>query len=641
MFYNTLSKGTYIKGKSFSYEIISVLGQGTFGITYKAKMFFQTKNEDGIMVDGEMNVALKEYFIKNFNGREGSSVTNTDRSTPTFLKYKRTFEHESENLRFMIHPHIVRVFDFFEGNGTAYYSMELFEGGSLDQKIDSKGRLPEDEAIRHIREIGAALSYMHDYKMLHLDLKPGNVMINDEGEAVLIDFGLSKQYGDDGIALDSEELGKGTPGYAPLEQSKGINSVEFLATLDVYALAATLFKMLTGQRPPLSEKIKDNGFPAFLLQEYNISDEVIYMVAKGMQPDSENRPKSVDEFLSLCKPKCDEDASMKLRIKADETSDKTHALQLYKKAFELDPTSGMLAYDIATIYYQNEDDVNAAKWYLIAGKLGFVLNDLGEIYEQGCGVPKNMRLAIKWWRESCKDGDYRALSHMGDLYFEGNGVPQDYSEAFRFYKKSIETCQTKHSGDCNKEYYCLGYMYEYGLGTEKNIHTAMNFYLRVANKYEFSKPSTLSDFVHRISDSMFRLGCIYLFDNEIKTDYSLAMKWFLKASQYDMPAAQYNIGCMYSNGQGVTVDNEIAFQWYMKSAQQGYYQAEYNVGVSYQYGLGCVKDYDQAEVWLSKAIEHQHPSAQQALDNLKLEKVKSASQKSSIFHTISNFFKMR
>lgn len=144
------------------------------------QIVFKTQDDDGLMVDSELIVALKEYFVKSFNGREGSSVTNPDESTPTFNKYKKTFEHESENLRYMIHPHIVRVYDYFEENDTAYYSMELFEGGSLDQKIGKYGKLSEVEALRHIREIGTALSYMHDYKMLPLDIKPGNIMLNDK-----------------------------------------------------------------------------------------------------------------------------------------------------------------------------------------------------------------------------------------------------------------------------------------------------------------------------------------------------------------------------------------------------------------------------------------------------------------------------
>ena len=639
MFDNTLPKGTYIKGKSFSYEIISVLGQGTFGITYKAKMFFKTQDDDGLMVDGELIVALKEYFVKSFNGREGSSVTNTDESTPTFNKYKKTFEHESENLRFMIHPHIVRVYDYFEENDTAYYSMELFEGGSLDQKIGKYGNLSEEEALRHIREIGTALSYMHDYKMLHLDIKPGNIMLNDEGEAVLIDFGLSKQYGEDGIAIDNEGVEKGTPGYAPLEQSEGCNSVDFLATLDIYALAGTLYKMLTGERPPLASSIKNDGFPLYKLEQLNLTEEIIHMVFIGMHPDYTKRPNTVDKFLDLCKPKCDYYGSAQLIDRASTTQDKKIALKLYKEAFALDCTNAQTAYNIADIYYMNiQDDVKAAEWYLKAGKLGLVDRNLGEIYEQGCGVPVNLKKAILWWREAAKNGDSLALSHLGDLYYDGRGVTQDYSEALRFYKKSIEQNKDKEILDSYKEFFCLGYMYEKGLGIEKNINIALKYYHRVADAFENKAKSILDDVTCRVSDSMFQIGCIYLFGNDVDIDYANAFKWFSKAAIYEMPAAQYNLGCMYSEGQGVIKNYEMAFSWFMKAALQEYSLAEYNVGISYQYGYGCKQDYKKAEEWLQKAMDHQHPKAQDALNTLKQQVVKKESTTKSIFTVIKHLF---
>ena len=246
---DSLPMGTFLQGKTYSYKIEKVLGQGSFGIAYLATMYYQTKIGNN-MVGCQKNVALKEFFMKDINGREGTSVT--DCSGGRFSHdYKLKFEREAKNLRYMVHPHVVQVYDYFEANDTAYYSMEYLQNGSLDDKIRRLGKLDETEAVRHIREIGLALSYMHDYKMLHLDLKPSNILLNDDDEAVLIDFGLSKQYDDSGKPETSTTVGKGTPGYAPIEQANYHDGDDFPVTMDVYALGATLFKMLTGHRPQM------------------------------------------------------------------------------------------------------------------------------------------------------------------------------------------------------------------------------------------------------------------------------------------------------------------------------------------------------------------------------------------------------
>ena len=96
--------------------------------------------------------------------------------------------------------------------------MEYIEGSSLDAYILEKGGLPEKEALQYVEEIGKALQYMHSQKMLHLDLKPKNIMRRTDNTLFLIDFGLSKQIDKNGEPESSTTIGLGTPGYAPLEQ---------------------------------------------------------------------------------------------------------------------------------------------------------------------------------------------------------------------------------------------------------------------------------------------------------------------------------------------------------------------------------------------------------------------------------------
>ena len=288
---------TVLRGKKNSYRIDRVLGQGTFGITYLA---YTTATVEGDLgrLKTEIQVAVKEFFMSDINGREGSTVT-TGGSGGLFDKYRRKFARESANLSNLNHRGIVNVVETFEANGTSYYAMEYCGGGSLDARIAECGGLPEGEALRYFGQIASALSYMHSQRMLHLDLKPGNVMLRASGEAVLIDFGLSKQFNDEGEPESSTSIGGGTPGYASLEQAnynEDDGDGKLPVTMDVYSLGATLYKMLTGKRPPVASDVMNNGLPEQPLRDHGVSNSVIAAILRAMQPKSRDRYQSVAAF---------------------------------------------------------------------------------------------------------------------------------------------------------------------------------------------------------------------------------------------------------------------------------------------------------------------------------------------------------
>ena len=292
---NALKPNTTLRGKAYTYTIQKVLGQGTFGITYLATTQVKVTGALGEL-ETTMQVAIKEFFMKEMNGREENSVTSGNKGG-VYDKYKQKFAREAENLSKLHHPNIVRVLEYFEANNTVYYAMEYMEGGSLDKYIEQKGGLPEAKCVKYAKQIGAALSYMHAHKMLHLDLKPGNVMLRKNGDAVLIDFGLSKQYDESGNPETSTTVGGGTPGYAPIEQANYHEGKGFPVTMDVYALGATMFKMLTGERAPEAADILNEGFPAYELQKHQVSNALIACVARAMAALKKDRPQSVEAFL--------------------------------------------------------------------------------------------------------------------------------------------------------------------------------------------------------------------------------------------------------------------------------------------------------------------------------------------------------
>ena len=305
-----LAVGTRLIGSDNKrYRITKVLGQGTFGITYQATTTGEISGQLG-RVQGATMVAIKEFFMRDINDRNGTNVVGIT-SGGMCDKYRRWFAKEARNLSHLDHRHIVHVTDSFEYNNTSYFVMEYCDAGSLDDYIIRKGQLSESEALYFFHQIADALSYMHAHSMLHLDLKPANVVLrynddddSDKPDAVLVDFGLSKQYDANGNPESSTSIGLGTPGYAPMEQphyqapepDSLTGKKDIPVTLDVYALGATLFKMLTGVSPVDAITLYNNGFPTHQLQAHNVSPSLIRCIAKAMSPAVRDRYKSVAEF---------------------------------------------------------------------------------------------------------------------------------------------------------------------------------------------------------------------------------------------------------------------------------------------------------------------------------------------------------
>jgi len=267
------------------YKIEQMLGQGGFGITYLA-----------VQTGLSRRVAIKEFFMKELCNRD---ATTSYVSVPSMgsqeqvLRFKNKFLKEAQTIASFDHPGIVRIHDIFEENGTAYYVMEYLDGGSLDSRIPTGG-MREAEALRVIRQTGNALSYIHNQNVLHLDVKPSNIMFRQNGAAVLIDFGISKRYDDAGGQTSSTPAGL-SKGYAPLEQyNQGVQT--FQPATDVYSLGATLYKMLTGQTPPECSVVNEEGLPP---RPAHVRPALWNAIRQAMQPRRKDRPQRVEDFLLL------------------------------------------------------------------------------------------------------------------------------------------------------------------------------------------------------------------------------------------------------------------------------------------------------------------------------------------------------
>ena len=282
----TLQPGTPLQGGK--YVIKQVLGQGGFGITYLARQ-----------VSLGRDVAIKEFFMQDNCLRDKDSATVSVPSTGSATqveKYRKKFDKEARTLALLDHPHIVRVIEIFEENGTVYYVMQHLPGGSLKDLVKKRGPLPEDEALHWVGQIAEALQYMHqEHRICHYDVKPGNILLDRKGNAVLIDFGISKNYDKDGNETSTTPIGLST-GYAPIEQYQGISV--FSPASDVYALGATLYCLVMGH-PPVSSLTLAQGVP--LEFDHPVSASTRNLIFRAMKVSTNERPQSVDLFLD--KPK--------------------------------------------------------------------------------------------------------------------------------------------------------------------------------------------------------------------------------------------------------------------------------------------------------------------------------------------------
>ena len=272
------------------YRIEQQLASGGFGNTYVVT---------NIRFDERW--AMKEFFMKGISERDDdtSAVSVASASKPQFEAQREKFNKEARRLHRLRHPGIVHVEDLFDENDTSYYIMDYIGGGSLAEALKRHGPFSEQRVRRLLPNLLDALEYVHNQEMWHLDLKPGNILLDEEGNPVLIDFGASKQLGMSGANSTSTAMTY-TQGYAPSEQVDQ-NLDRIGPWTDLYALGATLYNLLTGNTPPLVSEIQEAEAAAFMFPE-TVSGQMRKLILWMMNPNRRKRPQSVAEvraFLNI------------------------------------------------------------------------------------------------------------------------------------------------------------------------------------------------------------------------------------------------------------------------------------------------------------------------------------------------------
>ncbi|WP_354636053.1 serine/threonine-protein kinase [Planktothricoides raciborskii] len=260
------------KGK---YTITGILGGGGFGSTYTAK------DKSG-----------KTFAIKTLNTQQ-----QTNKTIPEFTSLQVNFVNEALRLARCHHPHIVQVYEVVEHQGLMGMVMEYIQGQNLAELLEDNGPMSQQQALKIMEQIGAALTLVHSQELLHRDIKPQNIMLRrSDSSAVLIDFGLARQfaYGQTGTMTNSR-----TECYAPIEQYK--RQGKFGPYTDVYALAATLYYLRTGKNPIPANYQDELKIPLPEPKQHNsqIPAGENAAILKGLELEAAKRPQSVAEWLKL------------------------------------------------------------------------------------------------------------------------------------------------------------------------------------------------------------------------------------------------------------------------------------------------------------------------------------------------------
>ena len=220
------------------YIVGKVLGYGGFGVTYLAW--------DGKL---EQKVAIREYLPAEFSTRMPGQTDVTVFSgvkNEQFHAGLKKFVDEAKRVgKFQNEPGIVKIFDTFEENSTAYIVMEYLEGETLSAYLKREGTVPEDKAVEMLMPVMQSLIHVHEEGLLHRDIAPDNIFLTKSGEAKLIDFGASR-YATTSHSRSLTVIVK--PGYSPEEQYRSRSDQG--SHTDVYSLSATMYKMITGKTPP-------------------------------------------------------------------------------------------------------------------------------------------------------------------------------------------------------------------------------------------------------------------------------------------------------------------------------------------------------------------------------------------------------
>lgn len=281
-FISALRPGTTLNNGNYS--IVDKIGQGGFGITYRA-------------VQNNLNrtVCIKEYFLAGrcLRDTQTNNIGVTESNGGSYEKYRQGFVREAETVASLSHPNIVEVINIFSENNTSYMVMPFIEGRSLESVVKQQGPLSFAETMNYLAQIAEAVEYIHSRHILHRDIKPSNIMITHDHRAILIDFGSAREFVNDKTQAHTSIL---THGYAPPEQYSTVSRKGSYS--DVYSLGATFYYAVTGRDPVDSAARLTEFMPDPRQLNPAVPEHVSRAIMHAMELNPAQRLQSVRDFIN-------------------------------------------------------------------------------------------------------------------------------------------------------------------------------------------------------------------------------------------------------------------------------------------------------------------------------------------------------
>ena len=337
-----LQPNTYLRQNK--YKVEKTLGEGGFGITYR-----------GIEISSSKEVAIKE-LLPDRSSRRGTTFVWSPSVTPQQKReLLQKFKIEAEYLSKCKHPNIVQVFDWFEENDTAYIVMEFAKGEPLSSVLKREKTIPESRVKAYLLQLADALKAVHASGLLHRDIKPDNVILNQQDKPILIDFGNAREF----IAGRTQKMTEvGTPEYAPLEQ--GSSKGKFAPPIDIFSLSAMAYELLTGNLPcSATDRVmvitKSKPDPLIAPSKISsVSPLMEQVVLMGLKISSEDRYQTVEELIDALNGKF---ISSKLKQARELVSQNkfSDAVLAYNKCLNSEPHNAEAAIELAQVQIYLDD----------------------------------------------------------------------------------------------------------------------------------------------------------------------------------------------------------------------------------------------------------------------------------------------
>ena len=590
--------GRYVTGR--------VLGQGGFGITYVAQNY-NTKEL----------AAIKEYYPDSMAIREGShSVTpyNMDRSSNYEYGKERFLEEAKTLSEFIGNPHIVRVISYFEENGTAYFVMEYVKGISLKKYLQGKGgKISWQEAMQLLKPVMDALSAVHDKGIIHRDVTPDNIVITDDGNVKLLDFGSARySIGERSQSLDVILK----HGFAPYEQY--IRRSRQGSFTDVYSLAATFYYAITGLTPPEAVERIDNDtlqLPSAL--GIDIPAGVEAALVKALAVRSNDRIRTMDEFKKALEEGAD---SSRCKISAHGSDTAGYGSHdPGKTAGGIPPFGQKIPENVEDV-----EDVETGNNNRTAASPSAECNTTEKDTAAQDTASQN-RTEQNKTKQGTADQNTTVREKEIDLTeYARNNEGKNGGNGGTSHQKKIPKWLIPAAAAVLLAFlviYLTARNRSSTGGTDASAGTTGQNIAEEVDKGEGTGESGLSPEMEVLlaransgdAGAQYELGNNYLNGTGVEQNYDEALAWYTKAAELGNTDAQYDLGEMYHNGTGTDKDDSKAAKYYRQAADNGHASAQCRYGVMLQSGEGEEKDEEEAVEWFRKAADQEYPEGEYLL----------------------------